>query len=139
MNVSFAWTTPALLAGRKSVTRRDWTTRFASQFHVSDLVSAYDKLTRNHGRHVATVPVLRAPYQEALGEVPDSDYEAEGFLFFEEHPELLPTSAPWPKMNWDVFNRWRYSEPYKVLWVLRFAPVGSAAALRLSQGVSTTS
>ncbi len=122
MIVSFAWTTPALLDGRKSVTRRDWSARFARQFHVGDQVKAYNKLARNHGSHVATVPVLRAPYQEAMGDIPDCDYEAEGFAFFEEHPELMPANAPWPVMNWDVFNRWRYTEPDRVLWVLRFTP-----------------
>jgi len=122
MNVSFAWTTPALLAYRKSVTRRDWKPRFARQFHVGDLVSAYNKLARNHGRHVATIRVLQEPYLERMGDIPDSDYEAEGFRFFEEHPELLPASAPWPRMNWDIFNHWRYSEPDRELWVLRFLP-----------------
>lgn len=122
MIVSFAWTTPALLAYRKSVTRRAWKTRFARQIHVG-AHQAYNKLARNHGRQVATIHVLQEPYLERMGDIPDSDYEAEGFSFFEEHPELLPASAPWSVMNWDVFNHWRYSDPDRELWVLRFQPV----------------
>ncbi|MBW2053822.1 MAG: ASCH domain-containing protein [Deltaproteobacteria bacterium] len=41
--VSFAWTTEALLAGRKTVTRRCWNERYAGRFKSGDLVQAYDR------------------------------------------------------------------------------------------------
>jgi hypothetical protein len=38
MTISFAWTTPALLAGHKTVTRRDWDAEYAIRFAAGQLV-----------------------------------------------------------------------------------------------------
>lgn len=40
MNISFAWTTPALLAGRKTVTRRHWDRRYAGRGEKGAIVPA---------------------------------------------------------------------------------------------------
>lgn len=38
--ISFAWTSPALLAGAKTVTRRDWDDSYARRFSAGELVAA---------------------------------------------------------------------------------------------------
>lgn len=81
--ISFAWTTPALLAGRKTVTRRDWQLGYASGFHAGDLVAAYNRSPRHGGRQVATIRLTRAPYLESTKEAPPEDYEAEGLAYLD--------------------------------------------------------
>ena len=116
--ISFAWTTPALVARRKTVTRRHWKERFALGFKEGEEVWAYDKQARNHGHAVAVIRLTRAPYLELYNDMPDDDFEAEGFKFFEEHPEQLPPGAPWPEMNWNTFDGLRRSPA--MVWVVRF-------------------
>ncbi len=122
--ISFAWTTPALLAREKTVTRRDWKERFARGFKAGDLVAAWDKLPRNHGRKVATIRLTCKPYKQVVAMAPDSDYEAEGFGFFERHPEELPANAPWPVVDRAMWQQFRFGDRFKVLWVVRFEVVG---------------
>ena len=88
--ISFAYTTPALLANRKTCTRRYWSEPFARRFKQNEVVQGWDKLPRNHGKHVAWVRITVDPYFEPMGRMPDSDYVAEGYAFFQEFPELLP-------------------------------------------------
>ena len=128
--VSFAWTTPALLAGRKTVTRRRWAHNYARRFYRQSVVQAYDKSQRVGGKRVALIYLTVTPYREAYSAMPDSDYEAEGFKFFEEQPELLPANAPWPVMNWSVFEEMRASD--EVVTVVRFRRVGDEQAAGLS-------
>lgn len=118
--ISFAWTSPALIAGRKTVTRRRWTDVFARGFRAGAQAGAWDKLPRNHGKKVAIIQLIHAPYRERYADMPDEDYEAEGFAFFEEHPELLPTEAPWLRMNRLVFDRMRELGGDEPIWVVRF-------------------
>lgn len=59
MIISFAWTTQALLAGRKTVTRREWTDGHAAKFKPGDLVDAWDKLPRCKGsKKVAVIRII---------------------------------------------------------------------------------
>jgi hypothetical protein len=57
--ISFAWTVPALIAGQKTVTRRVWSSGHAAKFHAGDVVDAWDKSPRAHGRRVATIEITR--------------------------------------------------------------------------------
>ena len=123
--ISFAWTTPALLAGRKTVTRRTWTPGYAAGFEAGDMVQAYDKSPRNGGRRVAIILLTADPDWAPMRLIPDADYEAEGFRFYEEYPEMMPLAAPWPSMDWDVFNAWR-SQPTS-MYVVRFKVVAAEA------------
>ena len=88
-NISFAYTTPALLAGQKTVTRRDWDPGYANRFERGELVNAYNRSPRHHGEKAATLRIESVIY-EANALAPASDYEAEGFAFLEAHPDLLP-------------------------------------------------
>ena len=79
--ISFAWTTPALLAGRKTCTRREWTASHARQFHDGDLVGAYDRSPRNGGRKVAVIRLTAPVQRRSTKFMPESDWEDEGFEY----------------------------------------------------------
>lgn len=64
--ISFAWTTPALLAGRKTCTRRDWTYGYAANFALGEEVAAYDRSPRAFGQRVATIRLTALPEQPGL-------------------------------------------------------------------------
>jgi hypothetical protein len=107
--ISFAWTTPALLAGRKTVTRRLWDDRFAQRFiwayQNGDPVIAYDKNPRNGGKPVATIRLTAEPCKESLGDISEADVRAEGGLwldaedfiaaFLDKNPLLTENSQVW--------------------------------------------
>ena len=83
MIISFAWTTPALLEGIKTVTRRQWADRTLASWQKAwdeDRLEhkAYDKDPRAKGRHIGTITLTKRPYLEPLKDMPFSDLEAEG-------------------------------------------------------------
>ena len=111
--ISFAWTTPALLAGRKTVTRREWSEDYARRFRAGEMVAAYDRNPRHRGRQVATIRLTRDPYSESTRSAPEEDYEAEGFAFLQElgvKVDGLPPAVLW--RAWHVFPQ--------EMWVVRF-------------------
>ncbi len=121
MIISFAWTSAPLIAGHKTVTRRDWTDNYASQFKAGMLVDAYDRQPRFKGKKIALIQLQTDPILMANEDMPDEDYEAEGFGYLAEHPELIPKSfqiRPGETML-DRFNLWRYGDT-GLMWVLRF-------------------
>lgn len=83
--ISFAWTTPALLAGAKTVTRRDWSPAHAAKFRAGDVVDAFDKLPRAHGKKIATIRITRDPYLQWTDAIPLHDYVREGFIWLDDH------------------------------------------------------
>jgi hypothetical protein len=86
MIISFAWTTPALLAGAKTMTRRDWTHDHARRFTVGRLVDAWDRSPRTRqGRKVAVIKITREPYRSSTVDLTEDDYRREGFEWLREH------------------------------------------------------
>ena len=79
--ISFAWTTDALLAGKKTVTRRDWDDKYAHRFKAGEVAAAYDKSPRFGGKKVAEVKLTREPFKQWLHEVTDADEALEGGLW----------------------------------------------------------
>lgn len=123
MLISFAWTTPALLAGRKTCTRRTWAASHAAKFKIGTIVSAYDRLPRIGGRKVATIRITTDPILERLASAPLSDFDAEGFRYFSEHPERAPQNpaAAWIRdiTSEDAFRRYcRLNDA--LFWTVRF-------------------
>lgn len=86
--ISFAWTTPALLAHpdplAKTCTRRDWATKTVQSMHEGDSCWAYDRNPRIGGKPVAIIRLTESPYVESTADAPDTDYEAEGFMWFDK-------------------------------------------------------
>jgi hypothetical protein len=114
--ISFAWTTPALLAGRKTVTRRDWSHGYALRFHAGDDVAAYDRNPRHGGRQVATIRLTADPYRESTKAAAEEDYEGEGFAFLSGQGikvDGLPPAVLW--RAWHLYP--------ETLWVIRFEVV----------------
>ena len=113
MIISYAWTTEALLAERKKVTRRDWSREYAARFHAGTVHDAYDRLPRVHGKKIGDVRIERVPYPERACDIPDEDYELEGFAYMEEKGILIRGWTPR-----EFFTRLRFTRD--VLFVVRF-------------------
>lgn len=87
MNISFAWTTEALLEGKKDVTRRDWTDKYAKMFlpEGSEHVG-WNKSARFGGKRVCrirTVSLRREPIMKLLEdpEYGEEEIKREGGLW----------------------------------------------------------
>jgi len=86
MIISFAYTAEAFLSGRKTVTRRMWKPRTLAMWqrawdegrHVHDAV---DKALYRGGKRIGKLRLTCRPYQEWLGDMPESDLKAEGGLW----------------------------------------------------------
>lgn len=109
MILSFAWTNDVLLAGNKTCTRRVWSDRTARAWvnaYQSDRLihSAWNKCSFVKGaKKVADIRLTQLPYQERLGDMPQSDLDAEGGL--------------WASKN-EFINL--FGSPDTVVWVVRF-------------------
>lgn len=107
MIISFGWTTPALIAGKKTVTRRAWTPKHAAHFKAGMLADAWNTSPRNvkgNPHKVAVIRLTADPYSEMWKET-SAEYDAEGFshmdsiglqgtvdgilLDWEEHPREM--------------------------------------------------
>lgn len=126
MIISFAWTTPALLAGAKTMTRREWTPAHAAHFHAGDMVDAYDKSPRAHGHKVATIRLTRDPYRQFTRAMAIGDAGREGFIWLSEHGAAETVSR--------IIEDW--TDRPRVLWVVEFelVEVLAAAAPGLGSG-----
>ena len=113
--ISFAETTPALLAGAKTVTRREWTEKHARSFKAGELVQAWSKGPRVKGaKRIGTVRLTGAPYLEWSCEAGDEDYDAEGFTYLAERGLTLFGGVT-PR---DLWAHWQANQV--PLWVVRF-------------------
>jgi hypothetical protein len=99
--ISFALTVPALLAGRKSRTRREWPDRYASMFKAGDHCQAFDRSPRFGGKQIAIIEIIEIKKQH-LSEMNAEDYEKEGFKYFEDNGLKI-----WNKEATQAFNDWR--------------------------------
>jgi len=86
MILSFAWTTPAFLAGHKTCTRRRWAPR-----HMAAWQRAWDRGRLEHdawdkvpfagGQWIGRFRLTCRPYWQRLADMPEEDLEAEGGLW----------------------------------------------------------
>lgn len=58
MIISFAWTTKAFLAGKKTVTRRTWDDDYALRFKVGSRHQAWSASPRRGGKQVGEIEIL---------------------------------------------------------------------------------
>lgn len=111
MIISFAWTTPALLAGAKTMTRRDWKPITAARFTEGLVVDAWDRSPRTKlGRKVATIRITRRPHLEWSSPLSEADYEREGFVWLMAHGEWVLVEQ--------IVSEWRVNR--RMLWVVEF-------------------
>lgn len=120
--ISFSWTSPPLIAGRKTMTWRDWDDTYARQFKPGQLVAAYNRSPRNHGVMVATIRITSVE-KIPISHLTDEDYELEGLAYLHEHPEQCPKTLfgqkfmPW-MVTREAFDLRRQSG--EVGWCVRF-------------------
>jgi hypothetical protein len=114
--ISFAWTTSALLAGEKTVTRRNWKAKWALGFHAGDLVAAYDRDTRYGGRRVGTIRLTSDPVLESTLAAPPTDWRAEGFEYLQSRAIEVDGMLPYR-----LWTAWKLVP--QQLWVVRFEMV----------------
>lgn len=115
MVVSFSWLTPSFIADRKSVTRRQWTPEYAKRFKPRDICQGYDKQPRFGGKRIGLFDVNSLTWED-ISDMPQTDYEAEGFKFMEEQGLKI-----WNKSPRVAFDVWRDDGGW--YWVLRFKKV----------------
>ncbi|CAA9241914.1 MAG: hypothetical protein AVDCRST_MAG77-1585 [uncultured Chloroflexi bacterium] len=130
----FGWTTPALLAGAKSVHRLPSTDRSVRHWHAGMLISAYQRAPARGGRPVAVVQLTEDPSLEPLPSMPDDDYDAEGWRWLHEHRSMLPAWITSSDFGIDAFRQWR-ARPAS-LWVVRFRLVAAAVADQATEALA---
>lgn len=89
MIISFAWTTPAVVIGEKTETRRDWSERTIMQAKTAATMfkggntyesEAWDKSPRFGGKCFGTIQIIEViAAEDSRAQMPDSAYKAEGF------------------------------------------------------------
>jgi hypothetical protein len=105
--ISFAWTTPALLSGAKTMTRRDWTPQYAAKFKPGMLVDAWNMSPRTgKGRKIATIRIEDVVEERSLW-IPSDDIFPEGVMWSMRHGVAVPDGA----RDW---NAW-WTE-FKIAW-----------------------
>jgi hypothetical protein len=94
--LSFAWTKDEFLSGKKTVSRRCWKERQLKMWQrlwdSGRLVhEAWDKAPFAGGKRIGKFKLTARPYQERLGDMPESDLIAEGGMCrtLEEFYKLL--------------------------------------------------
>lgn len=118
MIVSFCYTSKALVAGAKTVTRRWWSDKHARWFQPGRVFDAYNRLPRVKGaRKIAECRVVSC---ERTGDFPDADIAAEGF----DYLAALGITAPLE----DVY-RWREYCRLRPPFVLRFDVIDTFIAV----------
>ena len=88
--ISFAMTTAALLAGQKTVTRRDWPEKYAQQFKPGNLVQGYDRSARNGGKCIAIIRLENLRREPLSRLVENPAYGRE---------ELVKEGNLWPRLE----------------------------------------
>jgi hypothetical protein len=109
MILSFAWTTEALLAGKKTCTRRLWSDRTASSWIKACQSGRWVHQAWNNppfvkgASKVADIRLTHLPYQQRLIDMPLDDLEAEGGLWTSKEEFI------------SLFSR-----ADQIVWVVRF-------------------
>lgn len=122
MILSFAWTSKALLDGKKTCSRRIWSDRTARAW-----VKAYNDGRLVHqawnqapfckgARKIANIRLTKPVYQEQLADMPDADLDAEGGLWASK----------------EEFFRLFGGDPGKIVWVVRFELANSLEIVEVS-------
>ncbi|RYG34656.1 hypothetical protein EON81_14970 [bacterium] len=106
--ISFAWTTPAVLAGHflpelpfKELTRRDWKPNYAASFKPGEVVSAWTKQARFGGEKFGVVRILSVTKEQSINVSSETDWHKEGF-------GLLTTLKSTFEKGYGACDVWRF-------------------------------
>ncbi len=120
--ISFAWTTPAVVARRKTQTRRQWSDSYAKMFKANDICQGYDKGPRVGGQLISLVRLTRDPWIQNTSEMGDDDFQYEGFEYMEEQ-RILFRGQPVR----EFFKEWKAAA--EDLYVVDFSYVDNLACI----------
>ena len=126
MIISFAHTTPALMARRKTVTRREWKDSTLATavraFEKGSRIDAWSQRASVPGaRKVGEIVLVEKPRRESIALMPDSDWEAEGFAYLEE--QGLDCMGMTPRALWADWRRDLHVARPREFVVVRFRVV----------------
>ncbi len=122
--ISFGWTSEALLAGVKTVTRRDWKPSFVNQWSVGDQAQAWDKNPRAGGKRIGTIEMTEPLTRQPTSSMTAQDYIDEGFEWMEANGLYMPAGSPWAGLSpAAAFDVWQGEDV--PMWVVRFRVVGT--------------
>ncbi len=111
--VPFSGTLPALKAGQKTCTRRQWHEVYASRFHSGDRVAVYDRSPAAGGRSIGLIELTGEPYRQAYREAPPEDWVNEGFAYLESAGVKIKGRTPG-----ELWKSWLNNN--NTCWVVRF-------------------
>jgi hypothetical protein len=110
--ISMAYVTPAFVAEKKCVTRRDWKDTYAKSFEEGEHLAVFDRQKRFGGEQIGEMELAEKPYKENLSAWAGREeelYEMEGFAFMEDknivpqHAPLLKLAYTWVEMAQDMW------------------------------------
>lgn len=107
--IAFAWTTAAFEAGAKTCTRRRWGDEYASRFKPGTVCQGWDNGPRNGGTIKGLLRITKKPYKENTRDMPDEDFDNEGFRWMEEQGMMFRGITPrkfwegWKNLAEDVY------------------------------------
>lgn len=87
----------------------------SKKFRQDMSICGIDRDRRAGGIQILRLKLIKTPYLQPISEMPDSDYEAEGFAYLNENKHLVPTCMPYD-VSWEGFEAWRRSgaTPYVI-------------------------
>jgi len=113
--LSFGYTTDALLAGVKTVTRRDWHDKYAQQWmnRVGELADAWNTSPRVISKNPHRIATIRLLGVQLTQSYPDEDYELEGLRWMEDNGLAMPVGYHRDPVKPSVY--WRAWQQYRPL------------------------
>ena len=121
MIISFGWTTPALLAGAKTMTRREWRNSHAAKFKAGMLIDAWNTSPRNVKGNPHKVATIRLTHDAELirrNDLVPEDWVAEGFDYLTDHGLMVGDRTPT-----QVWRDWQNALPIEEHYIVRFEVV----------------
>ena len=116
MIISFAWTTDAFIAHRKTCTRRSWNDYYAARFRKGQIHDAWDRSPRFFGHKVGQFRLTQTPFQQNTSLMTEIDYEIEGLKWMEEQGLAIRKMHPRK-----FFEEWKAAD--ETVWVVKFEPI----------------
>ena len=119
LNISFAWTTAALVSLNKTCTRRSWSADYAGRFKAGQVVMALDRSFRFGGRPIAKIQLTAAPQVQPTSQMTEQDYIDEGLNWMSAAGISIRGKTPRQFFDdWKRDNDTVYVVRFKVLEIL---------------------
>lgn len=113
--ISFSWTTQALRARAKCVTRRNWIRSHAEKFRAGMLVQAWSAAPHHRGEKIGVIELTHDPAPQDSRLANDQDWIDEGFAWYARH------GTPIEKQRaTDIWRQWHHPSTARDLYVVRF-------------------